>query len=169
LRNNILVRKKVLADFTCPGCNKEHTAKFDLDSLNLDNSKKESSGIKVEWLPEKKQEPIIEILQEPQQQYYYYSQPPPQQQSPLELSHDTMIENMPGGVNFAKCRSGNCGDVLRNEKFTTNFKTCPTCNSNTVPKNKKYCPTCGKNEPSSNDEDFWEESEIDMERLKNNV
>ena len=80
-----------------------------------------------------------------------------------ELSHEDLADLMPKGVNFGKCADGSCGDKIKNKKFVTKFKTCPNCDSNSVPKSHKFCPTCGIDEDQQ-DEDFWQESEVELER-----
>ena len=77
-----------------------------------------------------------------------------------EFTHDELSELMPKGVNFSKCADGSCHDKITNSKFTSKFKTCPECGSNTVPLSSDFCPTCGID---SQDNDFWDESEIELE------
>ena len=81
-----------------------------------------------------------------------------------KFSHDELSDLMPKGLNFGRCADGSCHEKIKNSKFTENFKTCPGCSSNTVPKTSDFCPTCGKNEPEDQEdkEDYWENSEIEL-------
>lgn len=76
--------------------------------------------------------------------------------------HKTIAENMPSGVNFTRCKDGNCGHrVIKNAKgLTTDFKTCPTCGDNTNSKKSKICKTCGK---KPNEDEDWQESDVKIE------
>ena len=76
--------------------------------------------------------------------------------------HKTIAENMPSGVNFTRCKDGNCGHkVIKNAKgLTTDFKTCPTCGDNTNSKKSKICKTCGK---KPQEDDDWQESDVKIE------
>ena len=75
--------------------------------------------------------------------------------------HAEMAKHMPKGMNFATCKDGNCGTIVRNPNgLETSFKTCPNCGDNTNRKGAKICKTCGK-KPDSKDE--WNESEVKIE------
>ena len=79
-----------------------------------------------------------------------------------EHDHDNIAKAMPSGVNFARCKDGNCGHkIIKNAKgLTTSFKTCPTCGDNTNAKKSKICKTCGK---KPQNEDDWDESDVKIE------
>ena len=81
-----------------------------------------------------------------------------------KFSHDELSDLMPKGLNYGRCADGSCHEKIKNTNFTENFKSCPGCSSNTVPKTSDFCPTCGKNEPEDKEEkeDYWEESEISL-------
>jgi len=97
--------------------------------------------------------------QAPQQQM---QQPKQEAKKEPELSHDDLADLMPKGVNFGKCADGSCHDKIKNKKFVSKFKTCPNCDSNSVPKGHNFCPTCGIDE-KTDDDDFWQESEVELE------
>lgn len=87
--------------------------------------------------------------------------PEPEEKS---FSTDELADLMPTGVNFATCKGKNCDDsVIKNKKFTTKFKQCPKCGCNNVPMSSNMCPCCGKS-PNEDEEDYWEESDIDIMR-----
>lgn len=88
--------------------------------------------------------------------------PPKKEEKEKELSHDDLASLMPKGVNFGKCADGSCHDKIKNKNFVTKFKTCPNCDSNTVPGKNEFCPTCGTDE-NHEDEDFWQDSEVELE------
>ena len=81
-----------------------------------------------------------------------------------KFSHDELSDLMPKGLNYGRCADGSCHEKIKNTNFTENFKSCPGCSSNTVPKTSDFCPTCGKNEPEDTEEKegYWEESEISL-------
>ena len=81
---------------------------------------------------------------------------------PFQDPHKTIAENMPSGVNFTRCKDGNCGHtVIKNAKgLTTEFKTCTNCGDNTNSKKAKICKTCGK---KPDEEDDWDESDVKIE------
>ena len=85
-------------------------------------------------------------------------------QTDKKFSHAELSDLMPKGQNYGKCADGSCHEKIKNSNFTENFKTCPGCSSNTVPKNSDFCPTCGINAPKDQEEseDYWEESEIEI-------
>jgi len=85
---------------------------------------------------------------------------PPKQQD-KGFTHDELSDIMPKGVNFGRCADGSCHEKIKNKNYTENFKACPGCNSNAVPKDVDYCPTCGKTEPDDDDE-YWNDSEIEL-------
>ena len=76
--------------------------------------------------------------------------------------HQSIAENMPTGVNFARCKDGKCGHtIIKNAKgLTTEFKTCPNCGDNTNSKKSKICKTCGKKPQDEND---WDSSDVSIE------
>lgn len=77
--------------------------------------------------------------------------------------HLEMAKNLPKGWNFATCKDGNCGTVVKNPNgLVTEFKTCPNCKDNSNKKSAKVCKTCGKKP----DADEWEDSEIELELEK---
>ena len=88
----------------------------------------------------------------------------------LALSHTDMAELMPRGMNFAKCKDGNCGlGLIKNSRVTKKFKGCANCGANTVPEKNDFCPTCGVKESDiveEQREDLWTASEIDMEKIE---
>jgi len=88
----------------------------------------------------------------------------PPVQTDKKFSHEELSDIMPKGLNYGRCADGSCHEKIKNSNFTENFKTCPGCSSNTVPKSSDFCPTCGKNEPAEVEEksDYWEESEIEV-------
>ena len=101
--------------------------------------------------------------QAPQPQMQQQMQQPKQEaKKEPELSHDDLADLMPKGVNFGKCADGSCHDKIKNKKFVSKFKTCPNCDSNSVPKGHNFCPTCGIDEKNDED-DFWQESEVELE------
>ncbi len=67
--------------------------------------------------------------------------------------HEDIMKGMT--TNYAKCK--NCDMKIKNPRIVTKFKTCPNCNSNTVPKQNDFCPTCGK------ESDEWDESDVEIE------
>ena len=86
----------------------------------------------------------------------------------IKTNHTELAELMPKGVNFAKCADGSCGNsVIQNSKITRKFKECENCGANTVPNNSDICPTCGIKEPQDEEdkENFWNESQIDSEKI----
>ena len=85
-------------------------------------------------------------------------------QTDKKFSHAELSDLMPKGQNYGKCADGSCHEKIKNSNFTENFKTCPGCSSNTVPKSNNFCPTCGINEPGDHEEseDYWQESEIEI-------
>ena len=81
-----------------------------------------------------------------------------------KFSHEELSDLMPKGLNYGRCADGSCHEKIKNSNFIENFKTCPGCSSNTVPKTSNFCPTCGKNEPEDQEdkEDYWNDSEIEI-------
>lgn len=80
---------------------------------------------------------------------------------PANDPHLEMAKNMPKGFNFATCKDGNCGTIVKNPNgLETSFKTCPNCGDNTNRKAAKICKTCGKKPESKED---WNESEVNIE------
>ena len=74
--------------------------------------------------------------------------------------HEELAKNLPKGWNFATCKDGNCGTIVKNPKgLVTDFKTCPNCKDNSNKKTAKICKTCGK-KPEDGEE--WDESDIDL-------
>ena len=102
--------------------------------------------------------------------------PPPVEQPhdhshEIKTNHTELAELMPKGVNFAKCADGSCGNsVIQNSKITRKFKECENCGANTVPNSSDLCPTCGIKEPQDEEdkENFWNESNIDSEKIGDN-
>lgn len=81
--------------------------------------------------------------------------------APANDPHIELAKSLPKGWNFATCKDGNCGTIVRNPNgLETSFKTCPNCGDNTNRKAAKICKTCGK-KPDSKDE--WNESEVKIE------
>ena len=76
---------------------------------------------------------------------------------PKEDPHEIIALNMPKGINFGKCKNGNCGTKIKNKIITTKYKTCPNCKTNTVPKSSDFCPTCGK------ESEEFDESDVEIE------
>jgi len=99
----------------------------------------------------------------PKQISNYIPNEPKNEKNETVFSHEDLAELMPSGVNYSRCADGSCHDKIKNKKFTTKFKTCPNCDSNSVPNKSKFCPTCGIDEDLT-DEDFWQESEVELER-----
>lgn len=132
----------------CDGIECEKTHTFELDIPDTKPT--------IESVPEASVENIggstNQVLQEPPVQ------------TDKKFSHEELSVIMPKGLNYGRCADGSCHEKIKNSNFTENFKTCPTCSSNTVPKNSDYCPTCGKNEPTEPEEksDYWQESEIEV-------
>jgi len=85
-------------------------------------------------------------------------------QTDKKFSHEELSDLMPKGLNFGRCADGSCHEKIKNSNFTENFKACPGCSSNSVPKNSDFCPTCGKNEPEEKEEkeEYWNDSEIEL-------
>lgn len=85
-------------------------------------------------------------------------------QTDKKFSHAELSDLMPKGQNYGKCADGSCHEKIKNSNFTENFKTCPGCSSNAVPKTNDFCPTCGINAPDDHEEseDYWQESEIEI-------
>jgi len=131
----------------CEGieCEKTHTFEIDIPETKPT----------VETVPEASVENITgsasQVLQEPPIQN-------------KKFSHEELADIMPKGLNYGRCADGSCHEKIKNSNFTENFKTCPGCSSNSVPKSSDFCPTCGKNEPTEAEEksEYWEESEIEV-------
>ena len=89
---------------------------------------------------------------------HFHDIPKPNEPDP----HQSIAENMPTGVNFARCKDGKCGHtIIKNAKgLTTEFKTCPNCGDNTNSKKSKICKTCGKKPQDDND---WDSSDVSIE------
>ena len=132
----------------CDGieCEKTHTFEIDIPE----------SVPTVETVPE----PSIENLGPGTNQILKEHVPEPEK----KFSHNELSDLMPKGLNFGRCADGSCHEKIKNSNFTENFKSCPGCSSNTVPKTSDFCPTCGKNEPEDKEEKegYWEESEISL-------
>jgi len=77
-----------------------------------------------------------------------------------KLSHTEMADLIPSGVNFMSCPGGDCGHQrLTNPKSNTRFKSCPDCETNTVPFDANFCPTCGRN----HEDDEWDDSDVKLQ------
>ena len=85
-------------------------------------------------------------------------------QVPANDPHMELAKNLPKGWNFATCKDGNCGKIVRNPNgIETKFKTCPNCKDNTNRKGAKICKTCGKKPDEVED---WEESDVKIEDVE---
>jgi len=74
------------------------------------------------------------------------------------ISHQT-IQNDLMSTNYAKCTGSDCGGhLLKKSSPQKDFKSCPSCHTNSVPTEWDVCPTCGKN----HDQDDWQDSDIDL-------
>ena len=81
--------------------------------------------------------------------------------TPANDPHIELAKTLPKGWNFATCKDGKCGTVVRNPNgIETSFKSCPNCGDNTNRKAAKICKTCGKKPESKED---WNESEVKIE------
>ena len=63
--------------------------------------------------------------------------------------HREISQGLPTGINFARCKNGECGTVVKNaNSFTSKYKTCPECKYNGIPENTVHkdalCPSCGR-------------------------
>ena len=85
-----------------------------------------------------------------------------------DFTHGQIAGSMPSSINFGKCTGDNCGDKIKNKNLNKDFKSCPGCGDNSNPSKAKFCKTCGKDEPKDDDEkaDYWEDSEIDTDAIK---
>jgi len=92
------------------------------------------------------------------------AQPAPEpKKEEKKLSHEEIAEMIPEPVNFAPCPGGDCDHKkLENPKKTTKFVSCPHCTDNSNKKGAKFCKTCGKG-PKEDEEDYWENSDIELE------
>jgi len=81
--------------------------------------------------------------------------------------HVTIGESLPTGINFARCKNGECGTVVRNaNSFTTKYKSCPSCGFNAIPETTSHkdalCPGCGTIHPR----DELEDSDVNLGEIK---
>lgn len=137
-------------DIDCPHC--KNTVGLNITKTKPKPEQKKTVDLEI---------PQIEQLSPPVEQSHSH------EPEPIQFSHDDLSDLMPTGMNFAKCKDGKCGSMVKNSKITKNFKSCPNCESNTVPGKSKFCPTCGKTEPQDIEdlEDYWDESEINLDEL----
>lgn len=124
---------------TEPNCKHEHTMEADLDDIKAK----------------------LEVAQPKQAEVHVHSESSPNasvnvshDQQP-EDPHETVQKHMPKGINFTQCKA--CEKKLKNPRYTKEFKTCPTCGANSVPRSSEICTTCGKKHEE------WDESDINLE------
>ena len=144
-----MIEIKAEAEGDCPECKKHIKLPTVVEfEMPKENTQKASNVTITEKLPQVQTQTLIQ-----EHTHTHVNDP-----------HIEMAKNLPKGWNFATCKDGNCGQVVRNPNgIETDFKTCPNCRDNTNRKAAKVCKTCGK-KPDNKDE--WEESEVKIEDEK---
>jgi|SRR5579872_803950 len=146
-----MIEIKAEAEGDCPECKKHiklpTTVEFEMPKENISKAQNVT-------ITEKPQQIQTQMIQESHTHSNPHSNDP----------HIEMAKSLPKGWNFATCKDGNCGTIVRNPNgLETSFKTCPNCKDNTNRKAAKICKTCGKKPESKED---WEESEVQIEDNK---
>jgi len=62
-------------------------------------------------------------------------------------------------TNYSKCPGGDCGHKkITKNNLISDFKSCPDCQTNTVPEDYDFCPTCGRD----HEKDDWDNSDVEV-------